>query len=172
MNKNTPQQQVSRSIERAVKSDNRIRFLCDYNRDWVYFHSKEALENLDQMQLKGEFLLEHQKWVEALSLIGCAWKTSEISLELHKGEKTFLVNRFGCLTMFLMSCLEKMGYQECAEQINQQTQSTLNALALQLEESSEQRVWLMSCIAQLQASSPYQIHLLPFASEATDTILH
>lgn len=169
MNKNTLQQQVSRSIECAVKSDNRIRFLCDYNRDWVYFHSKE---NLDQMQLKGEFLLEHQKWVEALSLIGCAWKTSEILLELYNGEKTFLVNRFDCVTMFLMPCLEKMGHQECAEQINQQTQSTLNALALQLEESSEQRVWLMSCIALLQISSPYQIHLLLFASEVTDTILH
>ena len=132
MNKNTLQQRVSRSIERTVKLDNGIRFLCAHHRDWVYFHSQEALENLEQMQLKGEFLLEHQKWVEALPLLGCAWEISEILLELYNDETTFLVNRFGCLTMLLCSCLKKMGHHDCAEQIILQVQSSSRPMALQM----------------------------------------
>ena len=128
----------------------KLHFLCAHHRDWVYFNSQEALEHLEQIQLKGEFLLEHQKWQEAMPLLGCAWETTSILLDLYSGEKTFLVNKLCGQTILLSTCLSRLGHLESARQISAQTLSTLSTLREQLDPKSENHTHLQKCMTQLQ----------------------
>ena len=170
MNKNTLQQNTDTSISRAVKSEKRLSFLCPHHRDWVYFNSQDAQQHLDQIQIKGEILMEHHKWAEALPLIGCAWETTEILLQLYSGEKTFLVNRLGCLTVLLCRCMEQLGHKECADLICEQTRSALAMQMLQMEQNSEKYNYLQGCIEQLKTPERFQVHFLSWPSNPAATL--
>lgn len=172
MNKNSLSENLHSSIQRAVNSEHRLSFLCPHHRDWVYFNSQEALEHLDQMQLKGEFLLEHQRWTQALPLIGSAWETSEILLQLYSGEKTFLVNRLCCLTVLLSNCMERLGHKDCAQKVCEQTRQGLTNLAQQFEADSEHRLYLSRCVEQLKSPERLKLYLLPWPQTVVPTQLH
>ena len=154
----------------AVQSEKRLSFLCPYHRDWVYFNSREAFGHLEQLQVKGEILLEHNKWLEAIPFIGSAWETAEILLQLYSGEKTFLVNRFGVLTVFLCTCLEKLKHKECAGQICHQARSALTIQLLQLREGSDLHSYLMGCIEQLKNPDRFQVYVFSDPQKTTNTL--
>lgn len=172
MNKNTLSNQIDSALIRAANSEQRLTFLCPHHRDWVYFHSQDALAHLDQIQIKGEILLEHRKWREALPFVGCAWETAEILLQLYSGEKTFLVNRLCCLTVLLNRCLDKNGHKAYAEQVCRQTQSVLTLALHQLDQSSGQHSYLMFCIEQLKHPERFQVYLSPLAGGGESNALH
>jgi len=161
---------LSESVE--VKQNIRLHFLCAHHRDWIYFHSAEALSHLDQMQLKGEFLLEHQKWQEALPHVGSAWEITEILLELYSGEKTFLVNRLCCLTLLLNTCLLKLGHKECADQVCEQSAEALRTVLKQLESGSENYDYVCQCIEQLSSADVMKFYLVPGYSNKNEQALH
>ena len=167
MCKSTLQKEVASPVNHAVETDKRITFLCPHHRDWVYFNSQDALDTLDQIQIKGEILIDHQKWAEALPFIGSAWETTEILLQLYSGENISLVNRLGCLTILLCSCLEKLGHKDCANKICHQTTSALTVQLLQMQENSEKHTYLMACIEQLKTPEKFRVHIIPQPQQTT-----
>ena len=176
MNKNNLQENSTSSLHRPSGQEIRLRFLCPHHRDWVYFNSQQALEELDQIQLKGEILLEHQKWSKALPQLGSAWEITDILLQLYSGEKTFLVNRLCCLTVLLCSCMERMGHKDSVNQVYQQTYQILKTLAQQLEPDNEHRLYLNLCMEQMQpkltTSEDIQVYFQPRSHGGASAHLH
>lgn len=157
---------------RDSQSTPRLRFLCPHHRDWVYFNSQEALASLEQMQLKGEFLIEHHKFQEALPFIGCAWETVEILLELYTGERSLLVTRFGCLTVLLDNCFRQLKQKACAEQVCKQAIATLLSSVEQLDPESDAYAYALQCIAQLRKPEMFQLYLLPTPLSQRSALMH
>ncbi|MCC2608208.1 hypothetical protein [Planctobacterium marinum] len=154
------------------QSHPKLRFLCPHHRDWVYFNSQEALASLEQMQLKGEFLLEHHKYQEALPLIGCAWETVEILLELYTGERSTLVTRFGCLTVLLDNCFRSLKQKVCAEHVCKQAVETLKTSVEQLDPTSDAYEYVSQCIAQLQKPELFRFYLMPIPASQRSVAMH
>lgn len=151
MNKSNSPDQSPENLQRSVAHQLRLHFLCPHHRDWVYFNSQKALEHLEQIQLKGELLLEHQRWSKALAQLGSAWEITDILLQLHSGEKNFLVNRLCCLNQLLCQCLLRMGHSDCAQQVRQQSCQILSVVEQQLAPDSENRLYLMQCIDHMKS---------------------
>ena len=172
MNKNTLQHKLEAALSAVLGSNQRLRFLCHHHHDWVYFNSQEALEKLDQIQIKGEILMEHLNWAQALPLFGCAWETSEILLQVYGGDKPILVNRFACLAVMINVCLERLGQKECAELVCRQTLSILAMTSLQMEQGTENYNYLMDCMEQLKHPENFKLYVPSEAKDAAVNVLH
>lgn len=156
----------------AAKSEKRLSFLCSRHRDWVYFNSQEALENLDQTQFKGEILMENFKWLEAVPHFGCAWEITEILLQLNVGDKSILVRRFVSLTILLNICLERIGQQECARSVCSQTLSAMKVMLMQMDKTSENSKYIVHSIEQLKHPENFHLYLRSLSESASNNTVH
>lgn len=149
MHKNSVSQLPKKSSTPYQQSMPKLQFLCPHHRDWVYFNSQEATQYLAQIQMKGEFLLQHHQYSKALPFLGSAWETANILMELLTTEHTVAVQRLVCLSALLQSCFRQLKQPQCAEQVRRQTsQSLANALE-HISRDSPAHFYTTDCLEQL-----------------------
>lgn len=149
-----------------------IHFLCAHHRDWLYFNSHKGMDYLQQMQLKGEFLAEQQRWQEALSQLGCAWESNQILLDIYGSEKLFLVTQLGCLTVLLHHCLEQLQQFEVARQVCIQAGNKLYQAVRNVQPDSDEYAYVMQCIAHLRDPAQFRLYLMNASSGAEQWPMH
>ncbi|MEP1449282.1 MAG: hypothetical protein ABJK37_24475 [Paraglaciecola sp.] len=127
-----------------------LTFLCSTHRDWVYFHPQEALANLDEAQIKGELLMQRDKWQEATTFLGCAFETTEILMELQGAEKSFLLSRLTSLAICLAVSFKKLDAIKHQHIVLHQAEQKLQAVANTSLGNKSRLAFVQECILAIR----------------------
>ena len=127
-----------------------LQFLCPNHRDWVYFHSEEALQYIENAQQKGELMYRQGKWREAIPFLGCAYEATEILLELHGKQHTFLLTQLTTLAIWLNECLIHLNAQPHTADISDRALQWLCAARDDSAQKDAHYEYLQMCIQAVQ----------------------
>lgn len=136
-----------------------IHFLCPTHRDWVYFHSDEALAYIDDIREKGDIFYQQHLWREATPFLGCAFEAVEILLELYGAENVFLLNQLTSLGLKINECFVSLHLDEHNNGISQRVLIWLETALQKCELNTNQRNHLVGCKCALTKN--FSIDSLP-----------
>jgi hypothetical protein len=149
-----------------------LTFLCPVHRDWVYFHPKDALVQLEETQQQGEFFMQKQQWQEAMPFLGCAFETTEILIELQGNGKSFLLSRLTTLAILLATNFANLNAMNYAQLILKQAQEKLQMVADNSLDNQPKQDHIEQCLVAVKSRLEQFVFMHPLAQNMSRAELH
>jgi hypothetical protein len=149
-----------------------LTFLCPVHRDWVYFHPKDALVQLEETQQQGGFFMQKQQWQEAMPFLGCAFETTEILIELQGNEKSFFLSRLTTLAMLLATSFAKLNAMTYGQLILKQAQTRLQLIAENSLGNQPKQEHVEQCLVAVKSSLEQLVFIHPLAQDMSSAQIH
>lgn len=126
-----------------------MTFLCPTHKDWLYFHSEQGIDFIEDAHRKGEYLVQQESWKKAVPFFGCAFEATEILLELYGKDKTWLLTELTLLAIQLQECLKKAGSEQYSSSISNRALVWLDAAICDPATEPNKVSFLKNCIESL-----------------------
>ncbi|MBO1254264.1 hypothetical protein J3L16_01040 [Alteromonas sp. 5E99-2] len=126
-----------------------MTFLCPTHKDWLYFHSEQGIDFIEDAHRKGEYLVQQESWKKAVPFLGCAFEATEILLELYGKDKTWLLTELTLLAIQLQDCLKETGSEKYTSSISNRALRWLDAAVRDPATEPNKISFLKNCIESL-----------------------
>jgi len=130
-----------------------MTFLCPTHKDWLYFHSEQGIDFIEDAHRKGEYLVQQESWKKAVPFLGCAFEATEILLELYGKDKTWLLTELTLLAIQLQDCFKETGSEKYTSSISIRALRWLEAAASDPTTDPNKISFIKNCIESLTSKS-------------------
>ena len=149
-----------------------LNFLCSVHRDWVYFHPQDALAQLEAKQQRGEKFMQMQEWQEAIKILGCAFETTEILIEIQDTKKTFLLSILTTLAMLLATSFAELNAMSYGQLILKQAQQKLQMIANNSLGNQPKYDHVEQCLMAVKNRIEQLVFMHPLAQDMSTAQVH
>lgn len=130
----------------------RINFLCPTHRDWVLCNPEEAGTYLVDALDKGQTLMQHKQWRQAITVLGSAFESSTILLQ-HNIRESKLTVWLTSLAMLLAECFQQVKSYDDSQAVINLAQEYLQNNQAQFNRDPQQAAYMDACLAALERKS-------------------